>query len=376
VRELKTQGMGPTQALVSKLENGLTPDPTPETVEALAVALNFPVAFFYRSEKPHGLPPFHYRKRARLGTKALNKIEADINIRRMHLVSLLQSYEPPAKQDFPAIDLAKEQWTPQRAAQILRGYWLVPHGPIDNLTEVVERAGAIVVQINFETPLLDVLSFRLPGMPPLIFMNSVVPGDRCRFTLAHELAHLILHNYPADDEEMEAEADEFAAEFLMPAKEIRPCIAAPSLGKLGRAKAYWKVSIKALIVQAHRLKLITPSQYTGLNVNYSKAGYSRGEPFPVPLEKPSTLFRSDPAPLGNAPIFHRGNSGLAHDLPHRIPNALHRVAKATAGEVNRRRRPACLRVAGPREPDQREVATAMKVCGENRARGIPDRRGW
>jgi hypothetical protein len=24
-------------------------------------------------------------------------------------------------------------------------------------------------------------------------------------------------------------------------------------------------------------------------VNYSKAGYSRGEPFPVPLEKPSTL---------------------------------------------------------------------------------------
>jgi hypothetical protein len=44
-----------------------------------------------------------------------------------------------------------------------------------------------------------------------------------------------------------------------------------------------------LIVQAHRLKLITPSQYTGLNVNYSKAGYSRGEPFPIPLEKSSTL---------------------------------------------------------------------------------------
>jgi Zn-dependent peptidase ImmA (M78 family)/DNA-binding XRE family transcriptional regulator len=279
-----------TQALVSKLENGLTPDPTPETVEALAVALNFPLPFFYSSERPHGLPPFHYRKRARLGTKALNKIEADINIRRMHLARLLQSYELPATQDFPAIDLAKEQWPPQRAAQILRGYWLVPRGPIDNLTDLVERAGAIVVQINFETPLLDALSFRLPGLPPLIFMNSAVPGDRYRFTLAHELAHLILHNHPAGDEEMETEADEFAAEFLMPAKEVRPYIAAPSLGRLGRAKAYWKVSLKALIVQAHRLKLITPSQYTGLNVNYSKAGYGRnGEPFPIPLEKPSML---------------------------------------------------------------------------------------
>ena len=89
---------------------------------------------------------------------------------------------------------------------------------------------------------------------------------------------------------METEADEFAAEFLMPMKEIRPQLAYPSLGKLARVKAHWKVSIKSLIVQAHRLKLITPSQYIGLNVNYSKAGYGRnGEPFPIALEKPFIL---------------------------------------------------------------------------------------
>lgn len=281
-----------TQALVSKLENGLTPDPTPETVEALSAALSFPVQFFFSTEQPHGLPPFHYRRRARLGTKVLNKIEADINIRRMHLARLLRSYEYQPVRDFPAIDIAKHQWTPQQAAEHLRGYWMVPRGPIDNLTALVERAGAIVVQLNFDTPLLDALSFRLPGMPPLIFMNSVVSGDRYRFTLAHEMAHLILHNHPAGEEEMEIEADEFAAEFLMPAKEVRPYIVYPSLGKLGRAKSHWKVSIKALIVQAHRQKLITPGQYTGLNVNYSKAGYSRGEPFPIEVEKPSTLSQA------------------------------------------------------------------------------------
>lgn len=281
-----------TQALVSKLENGLTTDPTSETVVALAGALNFPVAFFYSAERPHGLPPFHYRKRARLGKKAIDKIEADINIRRIHLSRLLQSFEHNVERGFPAIDLAKEQWTPQRAAQVLRGFWMVPRGPIDNLTAMIEKAGAIIVQIDFETPLLDALSFRIPGLPPLLFMNSAVPGDRYRFTLAHELAHLVLHNHPAGDEEMESEADEFAAEFLMPAKEIKPYITAPSLGRLGRAKAFWKVSIKALIVQSHRLKLITPSQYTGLNVNYSKAGYSRGEPFPIEVEKPSILSQA------------------------------------------------------------------------------------
>lgn len=281
---------GVTQALISKLENGLTPDPMSETVEALSRALRFPMAFFYAGEKPHGLPPFHYRRRARLGVRALNKIEADINIRRIHLSRLLQSFELRPARDFPAIDLERHLWSPRDAAQHLRGYWMAPRGPVEDLTALVERAGAVVVQVDFGTALLDALSFRLPALPPLIFMNSAVPGDRYRFTLAHELAHLLLHNQPENDDEMERQADEFAAEFLMPAKEVRPYLASPSLGKLARAKSFWKVSIKALIVQAHRLKLITPNQYTGLNVNYSKAGYGRfGEPFPIPIEKPNAL---------------------------------------------------------------------------------------
>lgn len=299
------QRAGVTQALISKLENGLTVDPTAETVDAIASALEFPKIFFYSEEKPHGLPPFHYRKRARLGAKVLSKIESEINIRRIHLMRLLKSYEKnqPVR-EFPAIDLAKHQWTPQQAAEYLRGYWLVPRGPINNLTEIVERSGAIVVQIDFQTPLLDALSFRIPGMPPLIFMNIAVPGDRYRFTLAHELAHLVLHNQPESDEEMEEQADEFAAEFLMPSKEIKPYLVSPSLGKLARAKPYWKVSIKSMIVQCHRLKMITPSQYTGLNVNYSKAGYARhGEPYSIPVENPSTL--------SEAVRYHLGELGYS-----------------------------------------------------------------
>lgn len=277
-----------TQALISKLEAGLTVDPTPETVLAISNVLKFPVAFFESEEKSHGMPQFHYRKRAKLGRRALDKIEAQINIRRIHVARLFRSYEIEADR-FPVIDLENFGWTAQQAAQHIRGLWMMPRGPVDNLTEVIERAGAVITQIDFGNDLLDALSFRLPGLPPLIFMNSKVPGDRYRFTLAHEIAHLILHNSPETDENMEAQADQFAAELLVPAKEIRPYLTYPSLGSLARVKPYWKVSIKALIVQCHRLKLITPNQYTGLNVNYSKAGYSKGEPFPIPVETPFTL---------------------------------------------------------------------------------------
>jgi Zn-dependent peptidase ImmA (M78 family)/DNA-binding XRE family transcriptional regulator len=277
-----------TQALISKLEAGLTVDPTEETVAALASALRVPVSFLMSPERPHGMPQFHYRKRAKLGRRALEMIEAQINIRRIHAARLLRGYEVDADR-FPVIDLVALEWTPQQAAERIRALWMLPRGPIDDLTEAVERAGAIVVQIDFGTSLLDALSFRLPGLPPLIFMNSNVPGDRYRFTLAHEIAHLIIHNHPETDEQMETQADQFAAALLMPPKEIRPYLTSPSLGSLARVKPFWKVSIKALIVQCERLKMITPNQYTGLMVNYSKAGYGRGEPFPIPVEKPSTL---------------------------------------------------------------------------------------
>ena len=281
---------GVTQALISKLENGLTTDPTLDTVASLASALGYPESLLRAEERPHGLPPFHYRKRARMGIRVLNKIEAEINIRQLHLARMLRSFEIETEREFPAIDLDKNQWTPRKAAEYLRGYWFVPRGPIENLTEFVERGGAVVIQIDFDTTLLDALSIRLPGMPSLVFMNSRMSGDRYRFSLAHELAHLILHNHPDTDDNMETQADEFAAELLMPMKEIRPQISYPSLGKLARVKAHWKVSMKSLIVQAHRLKLITPNQYTGLNVNYSKAGYGRnGEPYPIPVEVPTTL---------------------------------------------------------------------------------------
>ena len=86
-------------------------------------------------ERPHGLPPLHYSKRVRMGVRVLNKIEADINVRQLHLARMLRSFEVETEREFPAIDLDKNQWTPRKAAEFLRGYWFVPRGPIENLNK-------------------------------------------------------------------------------------------------------------------------------------------------------------------------------------------------------------------------------------------------
>ncbi|WP_410672237.1 ImmA/IrrE family metallo-endopeptidase [Amycolatopsis sp. cmx-4-68] len=60
------------------------------------------------------------------------------------------------------------------------------------------------------------------GQQPLILLNRGRLPDRERFTLAHEVGHLLMHELPADDQEKEA--DRFAGEFLAPAEELEPLL--------------------------------------------------------------------------------------------------------------------------------------------------------
>jgi Zn-dependent peptidase ImmA (M78 family)/DNA-binding XRE family transcriptional regulator len=282
------QASGVTQALVSKLEHGLITEPSDEVVTALSTILKFPPAFFRQQDRAVGFPHFHYRRRAKMGAKELARIEAIINIRRQHLLKLLRSYEQPVEKPIPQMDLDAVGTTPEKVAERMRAYWLLPRGPVDNLVELVERAGGIIISTNFDSALLDGMSFRSEGLPPLFFMNNAMPGDRFRFSLAHELGHMVLHTVPDDDAQMEDQAHRFAAEFLMPAADIRPYLKDAKISAFARIKKFWKVSIKALIKRAYDLKMITDHQYKMLCIQYNKA-FKAGEPGDVPLETPTRL---------------------------------------------------------------------------------------
>jgi Zn-dependent peptidase ImmA (M78 family) len=279
---------GITQAFISKLEHGLIAQPGEDAVQAISKTLGFPPSFFFQRERAIGFPHFHYRKRAKLGAKPLARIGAIINIRRQHVSKLLRSYEQPIEKPIPQIDLDESGTTPEQIAERLRAYWMLPRGPVANLVALIEEAGGIVIIARFGTNLLDGLSFRMEGLPPLFFMNSEMPPDRFRFSLAHELGHMVMHSLPDEDEKMESEAHRFAAAFLMPAAEIKPYLAGLKLSNLGRVKAYWKVSIKALIRRASDLNLITPSQYKSLSIQYNKV-FKGVEPVDIGFEKAGRL---------------------------------------------------------------------------------------
>lgn len=287
------------QGTLSKYETGLLLPPD-EVVTQISEALQFPESFFYQAETPYGFPPFHFRKRKKLSVKALNRIISEMNICRMHVKRMLVSYERPSTGFIPEVDpdeyggISKRKLSIEDIARRVRESWGIPRGPINNMVELIERNGGIVIPCSFGTDLIDAMSQRIDGMPVLFFVNKTAAADRVRYTLAHELGHMVLHTLSMpDDEIMEDQADEFAGAFLLPAEDFKPQLRIHrfDLTHLANMKAFWKVSMAALAMRADRLKLITPHQKKMFWIEMGRWDYRRNEPNePVP-EYPQTLAR-------------------------------------------------------------------------------------
>lgn len=176
--------------------------------------------------------------------------------------------------------------SPEQIAQIVRAKWRLPMGPVQNMVQSIEAAGIIVIS-RFGTRKLDALSHWMPNQRPLFFVNDAVSGDRQRFSLAHEVGHVIMHHVRLGDPEDEADA--FASEFLMPAREIKPQLRNLTMAKLGNLKYYWKVSMQALIRRARDLGQINERQYRRFMMQMSKRGHRIKEPHPIPSEEPAMV---------------------------------------------------------------------------------------
>jgi Zn-dependent peptidase ImmA (M78 family) len=117
-----------------------------------------------------------------------------------------------------------------------------------------------------------------------------MPSDRCRYTLAHELGHLVMHRLPSQHD-MEDEANRFAGEFLMPARDVVPQLSKLSLQRLATLKPYWKVSMGALLQHAYRLGQVTERHHRFLRAELTRLGYHRREPVELDvLEERPALF--------------------------------------------------------------------------------------
>lgn len=281
---------GVPQASISKLENGLVPA-APDVLERLSRALGYPTSLFMESDRAYeSTGTLFHRRRAGTPANPLRQLRAQVNLLRIHAKHLRELVELETDVEFHRMD-AEQFGSPEGAASALRAFWRLPAGPITDVTHMVESAGGVVHVMRFPTAKVDAASLWPPdSAAPYFFMNDSPAGERMRFTLVHELAHMLLHPIPGE-EGQEEEADRFAAAFLMPADDIIHDLHDLTLAKAFALKSYWQVSAQAIIRHAYNLGVITRTRYTSLFQQLSRLGYRRSEPQPIAQEAPQLLRR-------------------------------------------------------------------------------------
>ena len=278
---------GVDQGNISKYERSIL-DVSDSAIDKLARALRYPVHFFMQVDEVRGIGSgcFYHRKRQSMPVSELEVIQAKVNILRMQATRLIEGVDVDHDNRIHRLDINDGE-TAEGIARLVRAAWDLPLGPIRNLVRAIERAGAVVYRCSFGTKKLDAISQWCRGLPPMLFVNSDVPGDRARWNLAHELGHIIMHRIPSENGEREA--DQFASEFLMPARDIAADLNDFNLQRAAMLKPYWKVSMQALVMKAHDLQKISDWQKTKFFKQFGMEKMRTVEPDTVPIEMPTVL---------------------------------------------------------------------------------------
>lgn len=275
---------GLTQGRISRIEAGLAVDVSEDEVDKFSTVLALPKSTFYCSDPIHPAFSFQFRKRSGLPVKQTNQLRAILNRLHRSIDRMLANVEIEAGSPLSGFNV-DDPTSPESVAVELRRYLGLPRGPINDMIAAVESMGILVKKIDLTGELgafyrqFDGVRIKRVGGAHVVFLNSTAPTDRQRFTLAHELGHVVLHSSLTSSSEQEANS--FAAEFLTPRVDVIAHLQATS-GKLAdfiTLKARWKVSIKMLIKRAFDLGVIDSERYKSLMIQYGARGWVKnGEP--------------------------------------------------------------------------------------------------
>lgn len=277
---------------ISKYETGKS-TPSSGVLLSLAKALNVRTEYFFRPVKIE-LQKVEYRKHSKLPIKKLHQIEGDVieQIERfLELEELLPNgpVEPFKLPDDlpPTINALNEI---EGVAESLREAWNLGVDPIPVLTDMLEERGIKVFLSPAVPGNFDGMTAQVNGIH-VIVVSDKAPGDRQRFTLAHELGHLVLEGRLAKGIDEEAAAHRFAGAFLAPASEVRKELGEQRTWlepkELYALKQAYGLSMQAWMHRAKDLGILAETHYVSMRKFFSMNRWTKVEPgAEIPAEHP------------------------------------------------------------------------------------------
>jgi Zn-dependent peptidase ImmA (M78 family)/transcriptional regulator with XRE-family HTH domain len=296
-------GLGLTKQAISNYETGRQ-SPSPDVADRIVDLLNLPMEFFLdKGSHKRDVSPRFWRSMAAATKVAREKAESKSE-KLIDLTEVVESLIEIPLPNFPDLEPPSD---PNRisdefienASIEVRKFWGLGIGPISNVVWLLENNGALIVRRPLEAATLDAFSNWVDQRPYVILTSEKASAVRSRFSLAHELGHLVLHRNvpesyikdPGCFKLMENQANRFGGAFLFPQDSFVREIVNCNLEAFRLLKRRWKVSIAMMLKRCQDLEMISEKKAVLMWRYYTKNGWRIQEPFDdlIEVEQPYLL---------------------------------------------------------------------------------------
>lgn len=286
-------GIGVTRQSISKYEKGII-NPSVDVLKLISCVLDFPIEFFYKTETESKAlsSPLFFRSNSNIAKKT--KTACNYQIKWVNETKLsLEQYFDFVDLELPTIDVNYEDLTSEDIEELalsVRRKWNLAGDPIGDLIGLLENQGIIVSQFStsgfcaFKG--IDAFSSWKDGTPYILYHPSQKSAVRTRFSILHELGHLIMHSSIVLEDSSkksvvdfaDMQADRFAAAFLLPSISFPNDIHGSSLTSLEAVKRKWGAAMSTIIRRCDTLGLLSESQINYLSRQMTIQKYWHKEP--------------------------------------------------------------------------------------------------
>ncbi len=274
-----------TKQSLNKYESGLM-KPTNEVLMALSNVLGIKPEYLLRMNQIE-LGETHFRKKTGLSKKKEEAIieKARDYVERFVEIESILGLETRFVNPLRKIKISNKSDV-ENAASALRKAWELGSNPIPNIIEMLELKGIKIMLIDDVDQLDGFAVFSSKEIPIVVINTSNKSIERTRFTIIHELAHLLLQfdaTIKEDKKIIEKLCHYFSSCFLIPSKMLISMIgnfrrSYISIKELIAIKEYYGISLRALIHRLKELGVITQNYYQRWIIYLSKTYGSFNEP--------------------------------------------------------------------------------------------------
>jgi Zn-dependent peptidase ImmA (M78 family) len=273
-------------------------NPSNQVLMAISKALNIKPEYFLKKNQTE-LGEISFRKKTGLSKKNEDSIiekARDYVERYLEIEDILQ-----IKHAFinPVLGLVIfNNDDAENAANLLRQEWELGINPIVNIVEMLELKGIKVLLIDDNEDIDGFATFTSTGIPVVVVNTKDKPAERIRFTIIHELAHILLifdKSVESVKNRVEILCHCFSSCFLIPSQMLKKMIGTGKrnyidINELISIKEYYGISIRAIIHRLKELEVITPVYYTKWTIYLSKTYGAKNEPGKYIGEEKSEVF--------------------------------------------------------------------------------------